>query len=464
MNSITLPDLAFVIDNLEEGVLFLDKDRHVVTINKAALDMIGQPPSEAGGEAIVGQLCPSLFPGASCALECEESGSCSLMQQNTKKEKLEDITFRRPDNRIVSLRLRALALSPSEPLARCAILLTNRTHEQQLEEEVSERLRLGGLIGHSRPMQKLFRRILQAAASEATVLIEGESGTGKELVARSLHENSNRSRGPYVRVHCAALSEGLLESELFGHARGAFTGATSAREGRFEAANGGTLLLDEVGEIPLSTQVKLLRVLQEREIERVGENVSRKVDVRIIAATNRNLASMVQEGTFREDLYYRLRVLPLYVPALRERRDDIPLLTTHLLAQISQQHHQDEIQVSQEALRALEAYDWPGNVRELANALEFATVQAAGATIQPAHLPPEIQHAGSSRPHAAAPDTASHPHMPGGYYRARVHGDEEKALILKALEESGGNRAAAARKLGMSRTTLWKRLKQYDMV
>ena len=463
MNSITLPDLAFVIDNLEEGVLFLDKERRVVTINKAALDMIGQPPSEAGGEAIVGQLCPGLFPGASCARECEESGTCSLMQQDTKKEKLEDITFRRPDNRVVSLRLRALALSPSEPLARCAILLTNRTHEQQLEEEVSERLRLGGLIGHSRPMQKLFRRILQAAASEATVLIEGESGTGKELVARSLHENSNRSRGPYIRVHCAALSEGLLESELFGHARGAFTGATSAREGRFEAANGGTLLLDEVGEIPLSTQVKLLRVLQEREIERVGENISRKVDVRIIAATNRNLASMVQEGTFREDLYYRLRVLPLHVPALRERRDDIPLLATHLLAEISQQHHQDEIQISQEALRALEAYDWPGNVRELSNALEFATVQAAGATIQLAHLPPEIRHTESSQPHAAVSDTMPRPHI-GGYYRARVHGDEEKSLILKALEESGGNKAAAARKLGMSRTTLWKRLKQYGMV
>ncbi|MDQ7010366.1 MAG: sigma 54-interacting transcriptional regulator [Mariprofundaceae bacterium] len=463
MNSITLPDLAFVIDNLEEGVLFLDRERRVVTINKAALDMIGQPPSEAGGEAIVGQLCPSLFPGASCARECEESGNCSLMQQDTKKEKLEDITFRRPDNRIVSLRLRALALSPSEPLARCAILLTNRTHEQQLEEEVSERLRLGGLIGHSRPMQKLFRRILQAATSEATVLIEGESGTGKELVARSLHENSNRSRGPYIRVHCAALSEGLLESELFGHARGAFTGATSAREGRFEAANGGTLLLDEVGEIPLSTQVKLLRVLQEREIERVGENISRKVDVRIIAATNRNLASMVQEGTFREDLYYRLRVLPLHVPALRERRDDIPLLATHLLAEISQQHYQDEIQISQEALHALEAYDWPGNVRELSNALEFATVQAASATIQLVHLPPEIRHAESSRPHAAVSDTALHPHM-GGYYRARVHGDEEKALILKVLEESGGNRAAAARKLGMSRTTLWKRLKQYGVI
>lgn len=193
-------------------------------------------------------------------------------------------------------------------------MLKNRTLERQLEEQVSERLRLGGLIGHSAPMQELYKQIVRAAVSEASVLIEGESGVGKELVSRALHENSNRDKGPYVRVHCAALAENLLESELFGHARGAFTGAETARAGRFEAADGGTLLLDEIGEISPQIQVKLLRVLQEREVERLGENKPRKVDVRIIAATNQDLAAMVRAGKFREDLYYRLRVLPLRVP------------------------------------------------------------------------------------------------------------------------------------------------------
>jgi transcriptional regulator with GAF, ATPase, and Fis domain len=411
---------------------------------------------------IINHLCPSLFPDASCARECESSGSCSLMAQSSEKEENEDITFRRPDGRFVSLRLRALALSPHEPVARCAIILKNRTHERQLEEEVSERLKLGGLIGHSRPMQKLFQTILRSAASEATVLIEGESGTGKELVARSLHENSRRANGAYLRVHCAALAENLLESELFGHAKGAFTGAATARVGRFEAADGGTLLLDEIGEISPSIQVKLLRVLQEREVERIGENIPRKVDVRIIAATNRDLAEMVKRGEFREDLYYRLRVLPIKVPALRTRRDDIPLLVTHLLSEMAGRYEREEVDISPEALRLLESYNWPGNVRELVNSLEFALVQAEGGTILPSHFPPEIRNY-IAGPEDVVQDMASTQEIPMVYYRPRMRPEEEKALIIRTLQETGGNRAAAARKLGMSRTTLWKRLKRFGI-
>jgi transcriptional regulator with GAF, ATPase, and Fis domain len=261
------------------------------------------------------------------------------------------------------------------------VVLRDRTHEVQLEEAASNRMHLGGLVGNSAVMQELFSQILRAAASEASILITGESGTGKELVARALHDNSSRAKGPYIRVHCAAFPEQLLEGELFGHARGAFTGATVAREGRFEAAHGGTLLLDEIGEVPLSVQVKLLRVLQEREIERLGENQSRKVDVRIIAATHRDLPAMVSRGEFRADLYYRLRVLPLHVPALRERKEDIPLLVNSMLASILSRHQGRDIQISGEALGALSAYGWPGNVRELGNALEYAVVQADGATI-----------------------------------------------------------------------------------
>jgi transcriptional regulator with PAS, ATPase and Fis domain len=461
MDLISLPDLSFVVDNLEEGILFLDRERRVVTINKSALDMIGQKEGEDVNVDIINQLCPDLFPGASCARECEHSGICSLMMQGLEKEKIEEITFSGPDGTMVSLNLRAIALSSEKTLARCAILLTNRTHERRLEEEVSERIRMGGLIGRSPPMRKLFQHIIRAASSDATVLIEGESGTGKELVARSLHENSSRCRGPYVRLHCAALAENLLESELFGHARGAYTGATTARAGRFEAAHTGTLLLDEIGEISPSIQVKLLRVLQEREVERLGENTPRKVDVRIIAATNRDLLGMVKAGTFREDLYYRLRVLPIQTPTLRSRREDIPLLVQHLLSEMESRYGRN-LEISPEALQVLENYDWPGNIRELTNVLEFAIVQSDGPNILPTHFPPEI-HNQVTLPAYQAAGTEAVRNVQMAYYRSRMQPNEEKDLIVRTLKDTGGNKAAAARKLGMSRTTLWKKLKHFGM-
>jgi transcriptional regulator with GAF, ATPase, and Fis domain len=308
------------------------------------------------------------------------------------------------------------------------------------------------------------------AVSDASVLIQGESGTGKELVATALHENSNRSKGPYIRVHCAALPENLLESELFGHVRGAYTGATTARAGRFEAAHTGTLLLDEIGEIPLHIQVKLLRVLQEREVERLGENTPRKVDVRIIAATNKDLAQMVKEGTFREDLYYRLRVVPMYTPTLRSRREDIPLLVNHLLSEIQSRYGQT-LTMTQEAMHLLEKYDWPGNIRELANVLELSAIQADGPNILPSHFPPEIQNQSShelqhtSKFHAEAGSGMGESHnTPAKCYRSRIKPDEEKRVILATLREMDGNKTSAARKLGMSRTTLWKKLKQFSII
>jgi len=253
------------------------------------------------------------------------------------------------------------------------------------------RLRLGGLIGHSLPMQELYKQILRAAVSEASVLIEGESGVGKELVSRALHENSNRDKGPYVRVHCAALAEKSAGVRTVGHARGAVYRCRGGPCRALEAADGGTLLLDEIGEISPQIQVKLLRVLQEREVERLGENKTRKVDVRIIAATNRDLASMVRAGKFREDLYYRLRVLPLRVPPLRERREDIPLLASHLLNTIVQRGLGGEVRFSAQAIQVLEAYYWPGNVRELSNVIEYAMVHVTGVEILPHHLPQEVQ-------------------------------------------------------------------------
>ena len=467
MDTIALPDLAFVVDNLEEGILFLDKDRRIVTINKTARNMIGLNEERQGGQDIIGRICADMFPGAGCSTNCARDNACSLITHGKEKEKFEEITFEGPDGQTLSLNLRAIALTDSKTVARCAIVLTNRTQVRQLEEQVSERIRMGGLIGRSQPMQRLFQHILRAAASDASVLIQGESGTGKELVAKALHENSARADNPYVRLHCAALPENLLESELFGHVRGAYTGATTSRAGRFEAAHTGTLLLDEIGEISPAIQVKLLRVLQEREVERLGENTPRKVDVRIIAATNKNLAHLVREGKFREDLYYRLRVIPLHTPTLRSRREDIPLLVYHLLSQLQNKYGRS-IEISPEAMQLLEDYDWPGNIRELTNALEFAVVQADGPHILPSHFPPEIRQ----QPGHAALQPGGHRHpaahgaghyQPASYYRSNMPPEEERRVIVAALEEAGGNKAEAARRLGMSRTTMWKKLKQLEI-
>ena len=342
-----LTTLRVFLDSLEEGVLFLDARRKVLEMNLAAKRMLGE-----ADDSFIGRLCPSLFEGTSCARECEIRGHCSLMRAQDQSRKIQDVVLKGPDGTEISLRMWAMLLPCDDPGPTCAIILRDCSREMALESEVRERWQLGGLIGRSPIMQNLYQKVLRAAASEANVLVTGESGVGKELVARALHDNSSRSSGPYIAVHCASLSENLLESELFGHAKGAFSGATALRLGRFEAASGGTLLLDEIGEISLSIQTKLLRVLQEREIVRVGENHPRKIDVRVIAATHRDLAAMVKRGEFREDLYYRLRVLPLEVPALREHREDIPLLASKLLGDLTERYQRPALALSAEAMTA----------------------------------------------------------------------------------------------------------------
>jgi two-component system, NtrC family, response regulator HydG len=448
----SLVTLRVFLDSLEEGVLFLDDGRKVLEMNQAAQRMLGQVD-----DSFVGQLCPSLFAGTACARECEIRGHCSLMRAQDESRKIQDVVLKGADGADISLRMWAMLLPPNDSALTCAIILRDRSREIELETEVRERWQLGGLIGRSQTMQHLYQKVLRAAASEANVLVTGESGVGKELVARALHDNSPRSAGTYVAVHCASLAENLLESELFGHAKGAFSGAVAVRLGRFEAASGGTLLLDEIGEISLAIQTKLLRVLQEREIVRVGENHPRKVDVRVIAATHRDLAAMVKRGEFREDLYYRLRVLPLEVPALREHREDIPLLASKLLSDLTERYRRPDLTLSAEAMTALEVYDWPGNVRHLFNALEYAVVQAEGTSIRPKDLLREVV---AAAPLQAAPLVPSAPLT--HYYQPTGDASAERALILKVLEESGGNKAKAARRLGMSRTTLWKRLSQAD--
>ena len=448
---LTVSVLKLFLDSLEEGVLFLDDNRHVLAVNQAATRMIGRKK-----ENLTSLLCPSVFKGTECAKACEKRGYCAIILTPDTKAPDQDIVLQRSDNTSVYLRMWAISFPPEEDFPfSCAIILRDRSCEAKLEQKVSERLQLGSMVGHSPVMQKLYIQIMRAAHSDASVLLTGESGTGKELVAKALHMNSDHCKKPFVPVHCASLPESLLESELFGYAKGAFTGATSAKIGRFEAAEGGTLLLDEIGEISLGIQVKLLRVLQEREVVRLGENFARPVNVRVIASTHRNLAAMVERREFREDLYYRLRVLPLHVPALRDRKEDIPMLANKLLNDLGKKYERDNMRLDHETVLALIAYDWPGNIRQLINALEYALVNADGPNILPPHLPPEVQLVSQSSPVARSGE----PMLVRSYYRAPQQTEKETEIIARMLAETGGNKAEAARRLGMSRTSLWKRLK-----
>jgi DNA-binding NtrC family response regulator len=321
-----------------------------------------------------------------------------------------------------------------------------------LRSQLEERYQFGGILGRSRPMQTLFHLLETVAGSSSTILITGETGTGKEVVARAIHHNSPRRAHRFVALNCSAIPETLLEAELFGHVRGAFTGAVGARQGRFEQSHKGTLFLDEVGTMSSALQVKLLRALQEREFERIGDNQTIKVDVRVIAATNSDLARLVAAGSFWEDLYYRLNVIPIQLPSLRERRDDIPLLVKHFLAKFAPN---SSVHASQSAIRALMAYDWPGNVRQLENAMERAVALSAGrAEIDVADLPPELQQA----PDVSRPPYVEFPEE--GLDLPRYLAAIERDLIDRALDRTHGNRNRAADLLRIKRTTLVEKLKR----
>ena len=321
------------------------------------------------------------------------------------------------------------------------------------------------IIGSSAAMTGVLDSIRQVAATKATVLVTGESGTGKELVAQAIHKLSPRASKPFRPVHCAALSENLLESELFGHEKGAFTGANERVAGRFEMADGGTLFLDEIGEISLSVQVKLLRVLETHQFERVGGSETLTVDVRVVAATNRDLRAMVEQGTFREDLFYRLNVVNIRIPPLRERREDIPEILDFYLKKSAADNGKDVADISPEALGVLMAYDWPGNVRELRNCVERMVVFARGATLTMTDVPADIRSAVGEQFEAKAmppkvEETA--PAEPPAVIGLNVK-ENEKSLIIKALEECGGNRSQAALKLNISRRTLYRKLHEYGL-
>ena len=333
-----------------------------------------------------------------------------------------------------------------------------RREVSQLRKAVEQRFGLANLVGKSAKMQEVYTQIEKVAGARGAVLIQGESGTGKELVAKALHFNSPRKAGPFVVIDCGAIPEALQESELFGHEKGAFTGAIATKKGLFEEAHGGTLFLDEVAELAPGLQAKLLRALQDGEIRRVGGTKTLHIDSRVIAATNRDLSAEVREGAFREDLFFRLNVFPMFLPPLRERREDIPLLVGYFLDRIAQDGGKPLKQLSPEALRAMMVYPWPGNVRELEHAIERAVIQSEEETITARDLPAEILAPGDELTVTLADSAVSYKET-----MARVVRDVEVRLIRRALEQSVNNRTEAARILGISRRALVYKLKEYNL-
>ena len=328
-------------------------------------------------------------------------------------------------------------------------------------EEATRRLgelnRLGGIIAKSRVMQNVFTFIKASAASDTTILIQGDSGTGKELVAGAIHSIGERRKKPMIIVNCSALSESLLESELFGHIKGAFTGANQNRIGRFEEADGGTIFLDEIGEITPYIQVKLLRVLQQKEIERVGESRKRKIDIRIITATNKNLKSLVDVGRFREDLYYRLKVFPIFLPPLRDRKEDIPLLTNHFIKINNEKVPIKAKGIAKPALKAFMDYSWPGNIRELANAIEHAFVLCSGRQIDLSDLPLEIREPDTIFRHFGKEKIST------SIQRNQPLYSLTKEKLIDLLHDAKWNKAEVARRVGLSRASIWKYMKKWDI-
>ncbi len=336
-------------------------------------------------------------------------------------------------------------------ISRALKIQTLEAENVNLRQRLDKRFRLESIVGESPAMQRVLEVVTQAAPSMANILITGESGTGKELIAKAVHQLSTRSQNTMVTVHCAGLSPNLLESELFGHEKGAFTGAHERRIGRFEQANGGTIFLDEIGEIDGSTQIKLLRVLGERTFERVGSNKTLKTDVRLVAATNKDLPRLVREGTFREDLYYRLRVVEILLPPLRERATDIPALALKFLQEFARQNGKKVTEYTPEALEVLSRFDWPGNVRELRAAVEHAVVFSTQEQIQVKDLPVALRETfqeGMDLTAAAGPLSVA---------------NNEKQLIIQALKKTNGNKTEAAQHLGMSRRTLHRKIVRFGI-
>ncbi len=439
--------LAAILNSLSEAVITVDRNHRIASFNRAAERLVGVSEREVLGADCRGVLRASFGPSQH---DCPMGDLTEEWKPRTDVEG----TLVRADGRIVPVSA-SWAFFESGTGEIHGFVISFRSFEEieRIAEERKSRFPFREIVGKTPAIRRIFELVEVVKDTDSTVLITGESGTGKGLFARAIHELSYRRAKPFVKVNCAALTETLLESEMFGHVKGAFTGAVSDKVGRFEAAEGGTIFLDEIGDISPALQVKLLRVIQDREFEPVGSSRTRQADVRVIAATNRDLKEEMRAGRFREDLYYRLNVIPIVVPPLRERREDIPLLAEHVLKELRRRGRNRVRAVSPEAMRLLMEYPWPGNVRELENVMERGAVCARGSVLGVDDLPDEVR--GFVR---SAHGETLHPEAPGPSTDDAEAGERDR--LLHALEGNRWNRTAAASALGMDRTTLWRKMKR----
>ena len=424
-----------ILEAINEGVFTVDRDRRITSFNRAAERITGVPRAEA-----LGRRCFEVFRADICEHACALDRTLKTGQPVfNAAAHIYTAGGRRVPIRIST----ALLRDASGAVLGGVETFQDLTQVEDLQKALEARYTFEDIIGRSEAMQTLFEMLPQVAASDSTVLIEGESGTGKELVARALHHLSPRCRGPFVAINCGALPDTLLESELFGYQAGAFTDARRNKIGRFTAANGGTLFLDEIGDVSGAMQVRLLRAVQERSVEPLGALTPTPVDVRIVAATNKELAALVQQGIFREDLYYRIRVVHLRTPPLRDHREDIPLLADHFVARLNRIQGKALAGVSDRVLMRLMEHDYPGNVRELENIIEHAFVLCREGIIDLHHLPPEMRPAAVTAPDTGRPMTLK---------------EMERLMIGQALQRHAGRRQEAAAELGIDPSTLYRKI------
>ncbi len=443
-----------IIHTINDGLMIVGPDGRVRMVNRAMERLTGYTREE-----IVGRSC-SIFHCDVCeAARTEGKGRWCLLFDAGETSKKRCLIARKDGSYVPVLKTASLLRDEGGKILGAVETLTDLSEIDKRDRKIQELSRFVdtdagfyGIVGKSPAMQRIFHILEKAAQSDAPVIIYGASGTGKELAARAIHDIGRRCDAPYIQLNCAALNESLLESELFGHVKGAFTGAYRHRKGRFEAAHGGDIFLDEIGDVPLSIQVKLLRVLETKAFERVGDHQPLSVDVRIIAATHRDLPALVAAKKFREDLFFRINVIPIYLPSLRERLEDIPLLVDHFIRHLRAKSGKDIGGLTPEAMKLCMSYPWPGNVRELKSSMEYAFVIAERGLISPDQLP---GHIGAGR------DQVCSLTVPEG--EDPVEDSAEKTALLDALHRSRGNQSEAARILGINRVTVWNRMRKYGI-